>query len=375
MSTAVQEIQTEPRARTMLKLDIVESVKGFAALKEDWNRLADNFSGGNVFLTWEWQYTWWSHFGEGKQLHLIIVRDGEKAVAIAPMYEAHAGFWPVSTRVLQTLCYNAGDYGGLLVEDGYEDALWMLTEYLIEKKESLNAPVVLRRVPEDTPIAEMWRNVMASGNQKYQMDLVTTFQAPQVSLSEGMEIKFPKAELGRRNRKIHREHDVEFRFHTEGDVDDDLASLVKLHDIRWSDRMNEYKGVLVEEKKLAFTRDVVRLLDERGIVRLSSLWVDGQAAAGVLAFEYGDRFLYWRPAFDNQWRKFSVGHVLLNYLMQRCVERGIQVFDFLEGVADYKTLWADGMRNVATLSINNPGWRGSADTTRHRIWRRFRPNL
>ena len=50
--------------------------EGFWALKPEWNDLLRRSYYDNLFLTWEWQSTWWKHLGEG-DLVLLGFRGGE----------------------------------------------------------------------------------------------------------------------------------------------------------------------------------------------------------------------------------------------------------------------------------------------------------
>ena len=40
-------------------IEEVNDVEGFRSLKETWNNLLRESSDNNIFLTWEWLFTWW----------------------------------------------------------------------------------------------------------------------------------------------------------------------------------------------------------------------------------------------------------------------------------------------------------------------------
>ena len=73
----------------MLKLEIIDCLEKFRALREEWDNLLDNSNADNIFLTWEWQFNWWKAFSSGKKLHIILARDETgKLMGIAPLYIA-----------------------------------------------------------------------------------------------------------------------------------------------------------------------------------------------------------------------------------------------------------------------------------------------
>ena len=52
---------------------------------EAWNALQCKGSGNTVFMTWQWQKTWWEIFGRGKLLLLLAVKN-DQPVTIAPLF-------------------------------------------------------------------------------------------------------------------------------------------------------------------------------------------------------------------------------------------------------------------------------------------------
>ena len=65
----------------------INTEEAFFALKEEWNTLLLQSNCNSIFLTWEWLYTWWQQFKNGKQLNIIIVRDNyQNLIGIGPFY-------------------------------------------------------------------------------------------------------------------------------------------------------------------------------------------------------------------------------------------------------------------------------------------------
>lgn len=75
------------------------------------------------------------------------------------------------------------------------------------------------------------------------------------------------------------------------------------------------------------------------ISHLSALTCGRNIVAAHLGFIDRDRFYYVLPGFDTQYRSFAVGLILLERLMEQCVEQGYQTFDLGEGDYHYKETW------------------------------------
>ncbi len=62
---------------------------GFDALKDEWNELLKSSRFDTIFLTWEWQTTWWQHLGRTRgPLFILAGRDAGRLAAVIPLYLA-----------------------------------------------------------------------------------------------------------------------------------------------------------------------------------------------------------------------------------------------------------------------------------------------
>src|SRR5260221_11509290 len=82
MVSPVQQARTGWR---VMKLETVQSVEKFMSLRDEWNELVGRSATGFITQTWEWLFTWWEVFGEGRALHIVLARDGERLVGIPPV--------------------------------------------------------------------------------------------------------------------------------------------------------------------------------------------------------------------------------------------------------------------------------------------------
>ena len=62
----------------------------------------------------------------------------------------------------------------------------------------------------------------------------------------------------------------------------------------------------------------------------------GRAAAAVFSFEDSTGFYLYNSAYEPEVGHYSPGNVMLSHLIERVIERGRGVFDFLKGGEPYK---------------------------------------
>ena len=81
----------------------IRTVAAFDALRPRWNRLVEQLAVPSPFHSWEWNRTWWNHFGGNHELCILVFKSGDSLAGIAQLYERRASVGPQSLRVLVPL--------------------------------------------------------------------------------------------------------------------------------------------------------------------------------------------------------------------------------------------------------------------------------
>ena len=68
-----------------LQVEIIDNVEGFDRLREEWQGLHARTVPRNVFSSFVWSRSWWRTFGTGRRPFLVVVRDRERLLALAPL--------------------------------------------------------------------------------------------------------------------------------------------------------------------------------------------------------------------------------------------------------------------------------------------------
>jgi CelD/BcsL family acetyltransferase involved in cellulose biosynthesis len=76
------------------------------------------------------------------------------------------------------------------------------------------------------------------------------------------------------------------------------------------------------------------------ISHLSALTIGDTVASAHLGFIGRGRFYYIFPAYDTQFGRYRVGHLLLQHLIDQSVAQDFETFDLGVGDASYKNKWA-----------------------------------
>src|SRR5215210_4686090 len=93
-------VKVEPTT-TDLQVELIQDYPSFVALEPVWNRLVDEAGIDHPFLRHEWVRTWWDCFKPEGSLFIVLVTEGSKTVAIAPLMLDHGRMYGFPVRRLR----------------------------------------------------------------------------------------------------------------------------------------------------------------------------------------------------------------------------------------------------------------------------------
>jgi len=334
-----------------LTAKVIDDVREFTTLEDEWRELLRSSSSDNPFLTWEWLHAWWAQFGRPGTLRLIVVRSGNSLVAIAPFRQVVPRF-----RLFQRLEFlgtgQAGsDYLDLIVRCGHEaDALRSIADCLRARKQTLR----LTHLPPASLAAQLARQLTDDGWTSSSSD---DGMCPVVDLRNHTFDSFlgtlgasHRANVRRRLRAIERQFAVRFDDITGShERQEMLGALAAFHASRYDERggSTAFSTPAVRAFHDAATQDAL----ERGWLRMYALRLDGRLAAVMYGFHYGSRFYFYQHGYDERFASLSVGLVLMALTIRAAIEGGAVEFDMLWGTEPYKSLWTDEARVLQRLDL------------------------
>ncbi|HLK63966.1 MAG TPA: GNAT family N-acetyltransferase [Bryobacteraceae bacterium] len=137
-----------------------------------------------------------------------------------------------------------------------------------------------------------------------------------------------------------------------------LQTFYDLESSGWKGRQGT--AIVCENETRQFYDEIARQGERFGYLRLYFLDLDGHTIAAQFGIEHGGRYFMPKLAFDENFRKYGPGHLLIHAIMRNCVERGLTEYDFTGPSAEYKAKWASSTRLHSTLTIFRKGFLGSS---------------
>ena len=317
-----------------MEITIYTDSSVFDALAGEWNALLSRSATNTLFLTLEWQKTWWQSLGEGA-LRVIAMRDEAGAlIGLAPLFfgaDELAG-----AEVALVGCREVSDYLDFIFDRAHEAACY---QALIDVLAAPDCPpwslIGLCNIPETSPTftvlpdlarARGWRTEMKFEDVCPIVQLPDTFEAYLATL-DGKE----RRELTRKLRRAGEDAKLVFADNAET-LDSDVRDFIQLMTASMPS-----KATFMTPRMANFFRRAARAMFDAGYLELSFLEIEGVRAASYFNFVYDDAVLVYNSGLDPlKFAHLSPGQVLLGRLIEKAIQDRRRAFDFLQGDEDYK---------------------------------------
>ena len=335
-----------------MQLEVYQDATGFDALAKEWNDLLHRSDSDTIFLTHEWQRTWWHFFSKNRDLLLLAVRQGKELIGIAPFYRQQTK----DGRIIIQLVGGADicDYLAVITLPDYHSSVYQtIFEFLTTKMCDWNE-IDLHCIPEISfyqPLCE------AATQHKLSVQRQVEDVCPFIPLPSqwddylAMLNKKQRHELRRKMRRAEREVQTDWYMTSDPEtLAQDIEIFFDLHRKSSPGKQDFMSDSVMQE----FFHEMARFTLEKGWLELSFLLLNNKKAATMLCFKYNNRTLVYNSGYDpQQFRHLSPGIVLLGYHIQDSIAKGRTVFDFLRGDEIYKYRFGGQDQEIFQITIKH----------------------
>jgi len=301
------------------------NVDSFDSVYDDWKKLCQASTTAPIFASAEWSKIWWQQFGSGAELHLGAVKQGAKAIGIAPL-KINGGV--ASFIGSSDVC----DYLDFVVAPGSEDIFF--GKLLDNLKSEGILQLDLAPLRPDSTVRSSLINV--ARNNKWRVscdreDVTVELNLPS-SWEEYLQLLSGKQrhELNRKLRRLNEEGDLNYGT-TSDAKESDIDTFLRLFRESRQD-----KAAFLTSQMESFFRSIARAMAEQRVLRLNILELDKKPVASTMCFDYRDTVYLYNSGYEPDYGWLSVGVISKALCIKDSIERHKKRFDFLKGDETYK---------------------------------------
>lgn len=348
-------------ATSTQQISLLRTREEFLQIRDDWQSLWSETRSG-IYCHWDWLASVFDAYGDDvSHCHVAIRRGGRLTTILPASLRGTELLSPGVPRADSTdfMCIDANPT---------ESAIACLNTLVTEVPEWQTTCFDL--VPADSPLL---RAAIAS-DEKHDSSYRTARQGPGRPLAafravapyrmlQGdtetlvREVAWKKTPRRRRNQ-LRKLGDLQFERLTDVEhMHRVLPRFIEMHQSRRESLGDQ--SFLANTNGAVFISQLTDRLGPDGLITWHTLSLDHCVIACCCGFEAHGRYYYYTPTFDSKWGQYGVGSVLLSSILEDCVRRGVQIFDFGQGDEDYKQRFADASDSLYAVHLFRNGFRST----------------
>ena len=339
----------------MLRAEIIEDPAVLDSERAAWDALA--VEAARPLTSPAWMLAWWRHLAPaGAQLRVVLARDGDELVGVAPYWARHGPFGFVE---YQLLAAGNGQRLAPLAAAGRSGEVAAATATALSEADPRPATVRVDATDVDSPWPEALRSGWPGGLRPWvRCDRVLSAPVLEIDgrgFDDWLQSKsknFRQQMRGGR-RKLEKAG-AYARLSGRDDLERDLFTLARLHHARWSARGGSSVMEPAVERLLL---DAGRELVASRRFRLWVIEVEGRPISAHLFVAAGGEVAYWNGGFDPAFAQYKPALQTLLAAVEDAFEHGDRRVDFGSGAQPYKQRFAEGDHPIAWYTLFPRTWR------------------
>jgi CelD/BcsL family acetyltransferase involved in cellulose biosynthesis len=336
-----------------LKVAVYQEVTVFQELASEWDELLHRSVDDTIFLTYEWQSTWWESYDAGELLIFTCRDEQDRLLGIAPWFIHDIE----GERVVRTIgCVDVTDYVDVIVDKAFLQPVLACFASVLNENSSKFDRINFCNIPEASPTLAVFPDLLRSCG--FEVDLVLQEVCPVISLPSTWDAyletldKKQRHEIRRKLRRAESEAMLETEALTDAaEVNASVETFLHL----MASSQPAKAEFLQDANNVRFFRSIVNTVAERNWLRMTFLKVNGEPVAAYCDFVYQGKVLVYNSGLLlDKYAHLSTGIVLLAKNIRWAIETGHHLFDFLRGNETYKYRMGGHDTRVFKLMARKP---------------------
>ena len=291
-------------------------------------------------------FCWWKHFGQGRNLRILVAKEKDEIVGVAPLMLSRYSFLHLGKlNKIEFIGSPHSDYNNFPLIREERECFKLFLNHLMESSDW--DLLELRDVREGSVSANVLQFACNKETSKLKLKVGTL--CPYINLPASFEVFIDRLSrnlrrnLRKRMRRLHKKYKVEVENQRDlGSVREAMEIFFELHEKRWISKGEP--GAFESKAFRDFHLDIAEIFDERGWLGLHFLTADDEPIAAIYSFDYDRKKYGYLTGFDPDFGRYGVGNLLKMHVVEECIKKGLKEYDLTRDFEPYKADWATGVR-------------------------------
>ena len=306
---------------------------------------------GKPILCSSWFIAGTNGFSRSSNLSMAAITNG-KLKAVAPLAKK-GNVLPHLELLGSSILLEPG---GILFDS--PDALRLLIYRLLET----NSSFLLKKLYKNSLEVKVLENELRSKTSFHYS--TEESKVPYVDTTgdwKQVEEKMPskkRSNFRRLKRKLEKIGELEFQIviPSEENFETYFEKVLDVEAANWKGKMGT--AIKTHPSLREFFAEYASQMTSKGQLRLIFLNVNGEPIAVQIAVEFGNRLWILKIGYNEKWRKYSPGVLLMDHVVKYCFDQNLDGCEFLGSNEDWLHDWATGVHELISYNIYPKSFKG-----------------
>ena len=337
----------------MLKIERISDTEKLKSIEVLWNQVLQESKSNTLFLSYEWICNWWKSFGKDKELLILVVRDSDEVIGIAPLmiekYKVGKITFKQISFIQNAHCYHLD----FIITKKTEEVIEIILQYL--KMEIKNwRRIYLNRIPTSSCNIE---NVRSLCRNKFLFKEQYGGIAPYIPVNGKWEEYYVKrkrkfrAELRRDWKRLNGLGKIEFKIYKKAsiNIDNVFNEILAIAKTTWKEK--EGSAISSTPELTQFYSSITKIAYKKDRLVLVIMYINNKPNAFLLCVNYDNVLYELKMGYNPDISKYSVGYFVANNLVKYGFDRlKIKKIDLLGGeFTQWKRRYTDKGQEFLTI--------------------------
>jgi len=345
----------------MLAVEEITTGDQCRAIKAAWNKLFAENEKCSVFLSYEWFECCHRSYNAGKDLLILLVKDRNEMIGLAPLWEYQSSIRAVSVRKVGFITVPDTPFVDFVIKRGREkEVLNAVLQHLYIRRRKNWDVLTFDRWPVESLNYKVLRDLLLEKGKRY--FVVSTSVSPYIPIQEKWEVFWESCSMRfrktRRNiiNRINKLGKVEIECIAQDGTGAAYRDIVSVSERSWKQK----EGIAISSRGEVkdFFQALTDLGGQKGWLLVWLLKVNGIPIAMEYDLTWGGRVYALRADFDEAYNEYSPGTYLEYQIVKALFEEGYLEYNTGPGLNAYKLRWTKHVRENITLYACNDNLKG-----------------
>lgn len=329
-----------------LQVELIQQYEAFLQLGPVWNRLVEESGIDHPFMRHEWMRTWWDCFEHGAKLYILLVKEGDEPIAIAPLMLDRGRVYGCPLRRLRGIANVYTERFDFILARRPQEACRAIWKYLASKASQWDV-LELRQLPDNARIKECLPPLAFKDG--FLLGSWHCSDGPYIPINQSWEAylkglsKKHLSNLKGRVKGLRRVGDVQHEVVTGGDdLDRTLSEAFLLEAAAWKGQAGT--AIMNRPDREGFYRQLMKRAAEQGFMQIHFLTLSGKRIAVQLALVLHNKLYVLKSGYDPHYAAFAPSLALCEMMLHHAWSQHLNEVDFLGDAERWKLNWASQTR-------------------------------